>query len=66
MKLKSEDGKVTYQMRAGKDMVSAKMDVKIAEKMIQNNPHEIDGEVVVMGAFIFPIEKEPKKSKKSK
>lgn len=72
MKLKSENGMVTFIMKAGKDKVRSSMSLAEANRIIEANENVVETEtdVVVNDTYYFPIEKEtekpsPKSRKKS-
>lgn len=66
MKIKSENGMVTFIMRAGKDMVRSKMTLGEANRIVSTGTKvektEID--VIVDDKYFFPIEVEKKSRKK--
>ena len=66
MKLKKKDGQIEYRFEAGKDMVSARMDAELAEKIVNSNEHEVQGNEVIVGKFHFPILVEGGKKTKNK
>lgn len=68
MKLISENGNLTFTMRAGKDLVKSQMPLKEGIKLINNSTNvvETDNEVIVDDKYFFPAEKEDKPAKKNK
>ena len=67
MKLKTENGMVTFLMKAGKDKVMGKMSSKDASSIISNSQDvvETDTEIIVDGEYIFPGEKIKSRKKAS-
>ena len=59
MKLKTENGMVTFLMKAGKDKVMSEMSLKDASSIISNSQDvvETDTEIIVDDTYIFPGEK---------
>lgn len=70
MKIKHENGKVTFVMRAGKDKVRSQMTLWEAERIVSTSENVVntDTEIIVDDTYFFPVEKEvkPVKSKKGK
>ena len=66
MKIKSENGMVTFVMRAGKDKVRSTMSIGEANRIISTGKDvvETDTEVIVDDNYFFPIEIEKKSRKK--
>ena len=59
MKLKTENGMVTFLMKTGKDKVMSEMSLKDASSIISNSQDvvETDTEIIVDDTYIFPGEK---------
>ena len=68
MKLKSENGNVTFIMRAGKDKVKSQMSAKEVSKLINssNDVVETATEIIVDDKYFFPADVEKKSHKKNK
>ena len=66
MTIKSENGMVTFRMRAGKDMVRNQMPPHVAKGILARakTVDKRDGECVVDNLYYFPIETPPKRKKK--
>ena len=56
MKIKHENGMVTFLMRAGKDMVKNQMPIEYAQSIVDKSEAvtEKDGQIVVDNTFFFP------------
>lgn len=68
MKIKSENGMVTFIMRAGKDKVRSSMSLAEANRIVKSSENVVETEldVIVNDTYYFPIEIEKKPRKKSK
>ena len=66
MKIKSENGMVTFVMRAGKDKVRSTMSIGEANRIISTGKDVIETEldVIVDDKYFFPVEVEKKSRKK--
>ena len=66
MKIKSENGMVTFIMRAGKDMVRSTMSIGEANRIISSGKNVVETEidVTVDDTYFFPVETEKKSRKK--
>lgn len=66
MKLKTENGMVTFIMKVGKDRVISKMTLNDATNIIANAKDivETDLEIIVDDKYFFPAEPEKKPRKK--
>lgn len=66
MKLKTENGMVTFIMKVGKDRVISKMTLNDATNIIANAKDivETDLEMIVDDKYFFPAEPEKKPRKK--
>lgn len=66
MKIKSENGMVTFIMRAGKDMVRSKMTLGEANRIISSGTkvEKTEISVIVDDKYFFPVEVEKKSRKK--
>ena len=66
MNIKSENGMVTFVMRAGKDKVRSTMPIGEANRIIQSGKEVVENttEVIVDDTYFFPVEPE-KKSRKN-
>lgn len=66
MKIKHENGMVTFLMRTGKDFVRGQMSIGYAQNKI-NLAKEIveeDNQIIVDDKYFFPVAVEPKSRKK--
>ena len=70
MKIKHENGKVTFVMRAGKDKVRSQMTLWEAERIVSTGENVVntDTEIIVDDTYFFPVIREvkPPKNKKVK
>lgn len=68
MNIKSENGMVTFIMKAGKDKVRSSMSLVEANRIVSSaeNVVETATEVIVNDTYFFPIEPEKKSRKKAK
>lgn len=66
MNIKSENGMVTFVMRAGKDKVRSKMSIGEANRIINAGKEVVENatEVIVDDTYFFPIEKKTRKNTK--
>lgn len=66
MKIKSENGMVTFVMRAGKDKVRSQMTLGEANRIISTGKDVVETEtdVIVDDKYFFPVEVEKKSRKK--
>lgn len=66
MKLITENGMVTFVMRAGKDKVKSKMSIAEAYRIMKSGKEvvETETEVIVDDKYFFPVELEKKSRKK--
>ena len=66
MKIKSENGMVTFVMRAGKDKVRSKMALGEANRIISSGKNVVETEIdiIVDDTYFFPVEAEKKSRKK--
>ncbi len=64
-RLKSENGKVTFKMKTGKDLVRNTMILAYAQSILARAKSvvEIDDEVLVDDLYYFPVEKIARKKK---
>ena len=67
MKIKSENGMVTFVMRTGKDKVRSKMSIGEANRIINTGKDVVETatEVIVDDTYFFPAELEKKPRKKN-
>ena len=68
MNIKSENGKVTFVMRAGKDKVRSQMTLWEAQRIVDTatNIVETATEIIVDDTYFFPAEKEVKPRKNNR
>lgn len=68
MKIKHENGTVTFVMRAGKDFVKSQMPIGSAQTIVSTGKSvtEKDGKIVVDDTYFFPTEPTPKGKKQVK
>jgi hypothetical protein len=68
MKIKAENGIVTFIMKAGKDKVRSSMSLAEANRIVSSGKDvaETATEVIVNDTYFFPIEPEKKSRKKNK
>lgn len=70
MKIKHDNGKVTFVMRAGKDKVRSQMTLWEAERIVSTGENVVntDTKIIVDDTYFFPAIKEvkPVKNKKAK
>lgn len=66
MKIKSENGMVTFIMRAGKDKVRSSMSLAEANRIVKSGKNVVETEldVIVDDTYFFPVEAEKKSRKK--
>ena len=66
MKIKAENGMVTFVMRAGKDKVRNKMSIEDANVIISSGKDIVETatEVIVDDIYFFPAEKKSRKKSK--
>ena len=66
MKIKSENGMVTFIMRAGNDMVRSKMSLGEANRIVSTGTkvEKTEISVIVDDKYFFPVEVEKKSRKK--
>lgn len=66
MNIKSENGMVTFIMKAGKDKVRSSMSLAEANRIVSSaeNVVETATEVIVNDTYFFPIEKKSRKKTK--
>ena len=66
MKIKSENGMVTFVMRTGKDKVRSKMSISDADRIIKSSKDVVktSTEIIVDDTYFFPIEPEKVSRKK--
>ena len=66
MKIKSENGMVTFIMRAGKDKVKSKMPSRDVANILNSSQDviETDTEIIVDDKYFFPAEPKKKSRKK--
>ena len=67
MKIKAENGMVTFIMKAGKDKVRSSMSLAEANRIIESGESVIETErgIVVDETYYFPVEKKPRKKSKT-
>lgn len=67
MKIKSENGQVTFSMVAGKDKVRNTMSLKDVAAIMSNTQDVVETptEIIVDGKYFFPVEPEKKPRKKT-
>ena len=65
MKIKHENGMVTFLMRTGKDLVRSKMTIGSAQGIVNKgkNVIEKDGQIIVDDTYFFPVAVTPKRKK---
>lgn len=68
MKIKHENGMVTFVMRTGKDFVKSQMPIGSAQAIVSTGKSvtEKDGKIVVDDTYFFPAESTPKGKKQVK
>ena len=68
MNIKSENGMVTFVMRAGKDKVRSTMPLSDANRIISLGKNVVNTatEIIVDDTYFFPAEPEKKATKKKK
>ena len=61
MKIKHDNGMVTFLMRTGKDLVRSKMSITSAMFIVNEgtNVVEEDGQIIVDNTYFFPMETTP-------
>ena len=61
MKIKHDNGMVTFLMRTGKDLVRSKMSITSAMFIVNRaaNVVEEDGQIIVDNTYFFPMETTP-------
>lgn len=66
MKIKHENGMVTFVMRAGKDLVRSRMTIGSAQGVINKgkNVIERDNHIIVDDTYFFPAVAKPRKKQK--
>jgi hypothetical protein len=66
MKIKHENGMVTFLMRTGKDLVRNTMTIGSAQGIVKKGKTvtEKDGQIIVDDTYFFPAEVAPKSRKK--
>ena len=66
MKIKSENGMVTFIMRAGKDKVRSTMSIGEANRIVSTGKNVVETEIdiIVDDTYFFPVEVEKKSRKK--
>ena len=66
MKIKAENGMVTFIMRAGKDKVRSKMTLGEANRIVSSGKNVVETEIdiIVDDTYFFPAEPEKKPRKK--
>ena len=67
MKIKHENGIVTYLMRTGKDFVRSTMTIGSAQGIVNRGKSvtEKDGQVIVDDTYFFPAVAVPKRKKQT-
>lgn len=66
MKIKHENGMVTFVMRAGKDLVRSRMTIGSAQGVVNKgeNVIEKDNQIIVDDTYFFPTVAKPRKKQK--
>lgn len=66
MKIKHENGIVTFLMRTGKDLVRSTMTIGSAQGIVKKGKSVIekDGQIIIDDTYFFPAEVAPKSRKK--
>lgn len=66
MKIKAENGMVTFIMKAGKDKVRSSMSLAEANRIVSSAEDVVETatEVIVNDTYFFPIEKKSRKKTK--
>ena len=67
MKIKHENGIVTFLMRTGKDLVRSTMTIGSAQGIVNKGETvtEKDGQIIVNDTYFFPAVAAPKRKKKT-
>lgn len=65
MKIKHENGIVTFLMRTGKDLVRSTMTIGSAQGVLNKGESVIekDGQIIVDDTYFFPVAVTPKRKK---
>ena len=68
MKIKHDNGEVTFLMRAGKDFVRGIMSIGYAQSLVSiaKSVVEEDGQIIVDDRYFFPTEPTEKRTPKRK